>query len=376
MRLRELRLRFFRNLRHIDLELPAGPILIWGDNAQGKTNLLEAIYCLATGRSFRTRNDRECLAWDAPAEEPASIRGRVERRDGPREIKVVLHQGEKRLFLDGKPLARLAELLGELNAVLFTPADLQIVQGSPAARRRFLDLGLSQVSRPYLASLQTFSQALRQRNALLRARQPLPALEGELAPYEALMAAAAAEILQFRAKALEDLARRAAQAYAEFGAGERLGLAYRHFLRDDVAAADTEASMADRYRRRLEADRAEDSRQGATRTGPHRDDFILTLDGKSAQDYASQGQQRCCALALRLAEAGLMAERAGEEPILLLDDLASELDAGRRRRLLETLRSEAQVFLTTTRPGDFPREMGFAAAWTVQAGAVEKTSLG
>ncbi|MCX7014027.1 MAG: DNA replication/repair protein RecF [Candidatus Sumerlaeota bacterium] len=328
MLLRELRARRFRNLREIDLRFPDGPVLFWGDNAQGKTNLLEAIYFLATGRSFRSRNDRECVAWDAPPDEAASVAGQIERADARREIRVVLYQGEKRLFLDGKPLARLAELFGELNAVLFTPADLQIIQGGPSARRRFLDLELSQISPAYLAALQRYNQALRHRNALLRGGRPLERIALDLAPYEAIMAEAAGEILRHRAAALEDLGRRAARAHAEFGAGERLEISYRHFMRND--GADAREDVVEKYRSRLEADRADDLRQGATRSGPHRDDFLLTLDGRSAQDFASQGQQRSCALALRIAEVGLMEARRGEAPLLLLDDVGSELDAGRR----------------------------------------------
>ena len=365
--LRELRARHFRNLREIDLRFPDGPVLFWGDNAQGKTNLLEAIYFLATGRSFRSRNDRECVAWNAPADEAASVAGRVERADAQREIRVVLYQGEKRLFLDGKPLARLAELFGELNAVLFTPADLQIVQGGPSARRRFLDLELSQISPIYLAALQRFNQALRHRNALLRTGRPLERIALDLAPYEAILADAAGEILRYRAAALEELGRRAAQAYSEFGAGERLELSYRYFMRNDGAAEG--ADIVDRYRDRLQADRADDLRQGSTRNGPHRDDFLLTLDGRNAHDFASQGQQRSCALALRIAEVGLMEARRGEAPLLLLDDLGSELDAGRRTRLLETLRGGAQAFLTTTRRTDFVADLPLAASWRVDAGS-------
>ncbi|OPZ19692.1 MAG: DNA replication and repair protein RecF [candidate division BRC1 bacterium ADurb.BinA364] len=367
MRLLELHIRQFRNLERISIEPPEGPVLFWGDNAQGKTNLLEAIYYLSAGRSFRTRNERECLAWDAPPDDPAVVRGTLEREGVPRELRVVLSQGEKRLFALGKPLARLAELYGQLNAVLFTPGDLELAQGGPAARRRFLDSELSQVSRPYLCALQRYAQALRQRNALLRSGRPLSDMAPDMAAYEALMAESGAEILAARRLALAELGERAAQAYARFGAGESLELRYKPFARGD-SPAEQGMSDAEWFRGRLEASQAEDARLGQTRIGPHRDDFSILLDGKSAHDFASQGQQRSCALALRLAEAEWMADRTGERPILLLDDLASELDAGRRERLIEALRDAGQVFMTTTRPGDFGAGFGFAASWRVRRG--------
>lgn len=369
MHLSHLSLRHFRNIERADLDLPGGTILFYGDNAQGKTNLLEAIYFLATGRSFRTRNERECLAWGADDDSPTVLRGTAERTGVQRDIKVVLYQGAKRLFLDGAALPRLAELFGELNAVLFTPGDLQIVQGSPAVRRRFMDMEISQFSRAYLDALQRYFQALRQRNALLRSDRPADPMNADFAPFEALMAEAAIEIQAMRRSVLEELGARAAEIYAAFGGGEALRLAYRHFGRlldeEDEAAA----SPAEAYRLRLAEDRAEDRRMGGTRMGPHRDDFVLTLDGRSAQEYGSQGQQRSCALALRIAEVALMEERTGHRPILLLDDLASELDESRRVRLLEMLRGRGQVILTTTRREDFPLDL--AAAWEVKQGSVQ-----
>jgi len=374
MHLAHLNLSHFRNLRRIDLDLPEGLILFFGENAQGKTNLLEAIYFLATGRSFRTRNERECIAWEATDEEPTVMRGQVRRRDLAREIKVVLYQGAKRLFLDNANLARLAELFGEMNCVLFTPGDLQIVQGSPALRRRFMDMEISQFSRPYLFALQRYVTALRQRNALLRSDRPVEQMAADFEPYEALMAEAAVEIQSIRATVLEDLGRRAEEIYAAFGGGERMEMAYRHFLRSLHEEEDEdEKRPLEAYKWRLARDRAEDRRMGGTRLGPHRDDFVLTLDGRNAQEFGSQGQQRSCALALRIAEVGLMEERTGERPILLLDDLASELDPGRRVRLLEMLKGKGQVFLTTTRREDFPIDL--AAVFQVQGGAtVEQDS--
>ncbi len=368
MQLSQVKIRYFRNLQKVDLDLPEGPILFWGDNAQGKTNLLEAIFFLATGRSFRCRNEKECICWDAPPEEPTVVTGSAGRRNGERKIRLVLYQGDKRLFLDGKPLGKLAELFGELNAVLFTPDDLRIVQGGPSGRRRFLDLELCQVSRPYLEALQGYNLGLRQRNTLLRSGRNLEALASSLEAYEGPMAEAASEILAARQEALADLAVRAAEAYSSFGAGEKLEIRYKHFLRHE----DPRESDPDAFRQRLERDRKEDLRAGSTRCGPHRDDFRLSLDGHNAHDFASQGQQRSCALALRIAEVGLMAERTGERPVLLLDDLASELDTGRRQRLLEMLHDSGQVFMTTTRPSDFPEDIGFAATWKIRQGELEK----
>ncbi len=362
-----LSVRLFRNLRQIDLDLPEGAILFWGENAQGKTNLLETIYFLATGRSFRTRSERECIAWDANDEDPTIIRGMVARRDIQREIRVILYQGAKRLFLDGANLPRVGDLFGELTAVLFTPGDLQIVQGGPGLRRRFLDMEISQFSRPYLNALQRYAQALRQRNVLLRMDRPMQEMDAALEPYELLMAESAFVIQSMRASFLADLGQRASAIYASFGGGEAMGLIYRHFLR--FLQEDEEPTLA-AYRSRLARDRLEDRRAGGTRLGPHRDDFLLTLDGRNAQEFGSQGQQRSCALSLRIAEVGLMEERTGERPILLLDDLASELDEGRRMRLLEMLRGKGQIFLTTTRREDFPSSTAMALSLEIKDGAV------
>jgi len=368
MHLSHLRVRNFRNLTQSDLEPPPGPILIWGDNAQGKTNLLESIYFLAAGRSFRARQDRECVSWKTPPDQPAIIRGTAQRETSAREIKVTLYQGEKRLFLDGSPLSRLTELIGELTVVLFTPADLNIVQGGPAARRGYLDQELCQISPDYLTALQNYGRALRQRNALLRSGRALERIAAAMGPFETLMAESAVQIRSERAKALQELTQGAAQAYRSFGAGERLEISYTHFLRNENLA--TAQSDSERYREMLEASRPEDLRTGATRQGPHRDDFVITLDGKSAHQFGSQGQQRSCVLALRVAEVEWMAKRSGEKPVLMLDDLGSELDPGRRSRLLETLGGASQVFLTATHPGDFPQGLDFAATWNIQAGEI------
>lgn len=368
MHLSRLELRNFRNLSRIELDLPEGLVLFWGENAQGKTNLLEAIYFLATGRSFRTRNERECIAWNAGDDNPTILRGRVERAQMTRDIRVVLYQGAKRLFLDGATLTRLAELFGEMNAVLFTPADLQIVQSAPSARRRFIDLEISQFSRPYLNALQQYAIALKQRNALLRSDRPLEQMAGEFEPYEALMADSAMEIQSIRQSVLAELAERASAIYAAFGSGETMGLVYRHCLRHLQDEEDAGLAPHEAYRWRLSQDRQEDRRMGGTRMGPHRDDFLITLDGRSAQEFGSQGQQRSCVLALRVAEVALMEARTGHRPILLLDDLASELDPGRRARLLEMLKGKGQVFLTTTRREDFPVDL--AASFEVSEGQV------
>ncbi len=253
-----------------------------------------------------------------------------------------------------------------MNAVLFTPTDLQIIQGGPALRRRFLDMEISQFSRPYLSELQRFTHALRRRNALLRSDRPIDQLAKDFESYERLIAESSMEIHRIRASVIDDLARRASEIYSLFGGGETMGMTYRHFLRllDEKDGDDPLQAI----QWRLSRDRLNDRRMGGTRLGPHRDDFLLTLNGKNAQEFGSQGQQRSCALALRIAEVALMEERTGHRPVLLLDDLASELDQGRRLRLLQMLSEKGQVFLTTTRKEDFP--MDLTAAHEVRNGEI------
>ncbi|NQU44836.1 DNA replication/repair protein RecF [bacterium] len=366
MRLESLLIENFRCLGRLERELPPGRILIVGDNARGKTTLLEALFYLVTGRSFRTRYDNEVVPWKSPGGTVTAVRGQVRRAEGDTcRLAVTIADGAKTVRIDEQPLERLAGLWGRLRAVLFTPDDLQLIKGPPGDRRRYLDMALSQISPDFLFHLQRYNQALRQRNALLkRADLGMRLLKENIGPWDTQLAEHGVPVLRMRSEFLEALEPRAARLYQRIAVGdgeggEQLRLRYVSSLKIDLAEPPEKARL--RFHEILSESLEDDMRRGQTETGPHRDDFAVTLSGKTARDFASQGQVRSCVVALRLAEASEMEHRTAEPPLVLLDDLASELDPGRKEHVLALLKPQWQTFLTTTRREDFPPESDFDA---------------
>jgi len=338
--LEHLELLDFRNYRSLKLDLPSGLVLLVGENAQGKTALLEALYVLGTSRSFRASREAELLRWGCLE---SRVRALFRRDLGlARELEVnwarATERGlERRILRNGVALRRLADLLGEVPMALFTPGDLGLIQGAPQGRRRFLDLLLCKVSPLYLASLTRYGSLLRQRNELLR-RRPAPSPE-ELDPWDEQLATASAVLVPRRQEVVACLQEAVAEAFTRLSDSRSdLVVTYR-----PAAPSDPGGFLA-----ALRARRREDLARGTTQVGPHRDDLELSLDGRSLQRYGSQGQHRSAALALRLGEARVMSESLGEGALVLLDDCLSELDVGRGQRLLEILAGFRQVFLTTT----------------------------
>ncbi|MEX0749787.1 MAG: DNA replication/repair protein RecF [Dehalococcoidia bacterium] len=385
MHLRHLSLTNFRNYAKQDLDLATGPVLFLGENAQGKTNLLEAVFLLATGRSERASTDADMLAWEA-RDDPqpfARVLGQGVRRSGDVSVEVTIAGREgargrliasKRFKLNGLP-KRASDVNGAVLAVLFTTDDMDLVKGSPAGRRRYLDTMLSQVDHQYLRALQRYNKVVTQRNALLKRIQERAATRDELAYWDEEMARDGAAIAVARALAARDLAETAREAHARLsGERERFDLAYEpRFVEgwtpDRLATADpSEASLA--LLERLTAMHTRDIAAGVTLSGPHRDDLSMILGGEAAAAFASRGQQRTAALALRLAEARVLAHRAGEQPILLLDDVLSELDQSRRASVLSAFDAD-QVIITSPDPDRFsPAFTREAQSWRVAQGAV------
>lgn len=364
MHLEQIHIENFRCLPLFETQLNPGRILIVGDNARGKTTLLEAVFYLVSGRSFRTRYDNDCVPWGAEQGTLATIRGRVRRARGDScRLSVTLGGGVKSVRVDDKPLAQLADLWGNLHAVLFTPDDLELIKGGPGERRRYLDIGLSQIDRNFLFHLQRYGQALRQRNALLKQWDTeTHALREQIAPWDEQLVEHGLPILQARFDFLHALEPRAAALYDRIvsdAPGEKLRLKYANFLKTETPVDPDDART--RFRNLLHANLEEDLRRRMTCVGPHRDDFAVLLSDKIARDFASQGQVRSCVLALRLAEVFEMENRTGEAPLVLLDDLASELDSSRKKQVLDILAPEWQTFLTTTRRDDFPPDSEFSA---------------
>ncbi len=387
MWLRHLSLVNFRNYREQELELPRGVSLILGENAQGKSNLLEAVFLLATTRSARAQADGELINWDT-LDQPqpfARLDAQVECSDSPFQLELIVAArppgrdpnripASKRLRVNGIA-RRLTDGVGQLMAVLFTTDDIELVTGAPAGRRRFLDVMLSQLDRSYARSLSQYNKVAAQRNALLRRIQDGDAKPGELSYWDGELAGAGAVLVGQRALAVEALASRSRDAHERLSAGsEQLEIAYEPRLDgwDATRASNAGADeIVEALRDKLERVRARDIAAGATLSGPHRDDVSLMLDGVAAASFASRGQQRTAALALRLAEARYMGERRGDLPVVLLDDVLSELDEGRRRAVLESLGEWDQILITSADGDRFGEGLPQAAVFRVRAGKVE-----
>ncbi|MEW6282740.1 MAG: DNA replication/repair protein RecF [Candidatus Eremiobacterota bacterium] len=349
MRLTHLDLTGFRIYRELSLDLPDGLNVLWGGNAQGKTAFLEALYLLATSRSFRTRTERELIHWEAGE---GRIQAVFQRDSGrQRQLEFLWRRPglERQVRLMGQPVRKLSEFLGEVLLSLFTPGDLALVQGGPEERRRYMDLILCKLYPTYLGSLLQYQRVVRQRNELLR-RQ---ARAVELEPWDVLLERHAALLLDRRAELCRQLDPWFRNLYVELS-GEPQEVSLRYAPQSTDIRAD------------LAARRPEELRQRTTLVGPHRDEVPLRLGDRSLRRFGSQGQQRTAVLALRLAEAKALQERSGEGALVLLDDCLSELDAARQARLLQALTEVRQVFLTTAVAP--PPLSGHI--WRVQAGQV------
>jgi DNA replication and repair protein RecF len=323
----------YRNYTEVCVDFAPGMNAVVGPNAQGKTNLLEAIYLLATGRVLRGQRDAEAIREGA---ETAIVQGRL-ACGTLLEIRLALG-ARKVARLNGATLPRASDLMGRLPAVAFSTVDLAIVRGEPSDRRLFLDVELCQIYPAYLTHLAAYKRALEQRNALLK--REWNSDDAEYEAWEEPMAFHGAALRAHRERFLLDLAPLATAEYARLGAGETWSCVFEP--RD-------EGSDATSLRRLLAASRDEDRRRGHTQIGPHRDDFGVALEGRDARRYASQGQQRAAIIALKLGVLAHASGILGAPPLLLLDDVFSDLDAGRRRRLTEALHERAgQVVLTCT----------------------------
>jgi DNA replication and repair protein RecF len=341
LRLVSLSVRDFRNLGSVDLEPSPRATILLGENGQGKTNLLEAIYFLTTLKPLRAARLAELVRFGT---ERAQVAGGFDGPGGVRRAAVQVQAGGRTAFLDGKPQDRLDAYFEGLAAVCFAPDDLLLVKGGPEGRRRFLDRAAFNRWPAVLGEVREFVRALRARNAALRSA---PA-EVE-ASFRAPLVRAAARLLVRRRALLAELAPRLGAAFAEISGPDAPAavLSYRAAagLRPEGSEDDLAARLAAVLAERLERDRD----RGYTSAGPHMDDLVLALDGRGARLYGSQGQQRALVLALKIAEIENLREALGRPPLLLLDDVSSELDPAKNRYLLGYLAAlPAQVFLTST----------------------------
>ena len=355
MHLAHLRLRDFRNYARLDLDIAPGFHLLLGGNAQGKTNILEAIYLVATLRSFRGVGSAQMVCH---GQSGYFVGARIVGQ-GEHEVKLYWSARERSLNLDGRPVRRLTDYLGVLRTVVFCTEDLQLIKGAGRGSRRFLDLLLSQTHAAYLPLLQRYARSLRARNALLK--QPVPdpaALEG----FSRELIAAGEVICRLRRELVPKFSPLARQAYARIAnQAEELGLEYRPGVKQDFAVE-------------LAQSRARERAYRATIIGPHRDDLQLLLDDRPAAQFGSEGQKRTLAIALKLAQAEYLSGLYGAPPVLLIDDIMGELDAKRRSGFLPLLeqarQSRGQVFMTATEE-NWPRELGRdLQRWHVKSGAL------
>ena len=365
-----LHLLNFRNYARLDLELPAGPLVVHGGNAQGKSNLLDALHILATGRSMRGGPEAAWINVDAPdAAHFARIRAQVHAASGEERLELVVARtspggGVRRRVRIGGAARRLADLPGRLHAVSFAPADLTLLTGPPRERRRWLDIALAQLDRDYVDTLADYDEVLTRRNALLRRIRAGQGRPRELDFWDARLAPLATRVARRRQSFAEALQPLLAAEYARITNDRSLALGY-------AATAAGEASDVEDALRRA---RSADVERGATSLGPHRDDLALNLDARPLASFGSRGQLRLAGVALKLAQFELAQRQTGERPVLLLDDVAAELDPHHRRLLLERLTPSAQTIITTADPAglDAPA-LGDAAHLLVEDGRVRTT---
>lgn len=339
MKLETIQIRSFRNITEAELSFGDRFNIIVGKNAQGKTNLLESIFLLGTMKSFRMGRNGDLISYGAAC---SHIRGRGFRDSVRREIALSIMESGKKAFIDGKPVVRLSDFFGNLNMVVFSPEDISMARGLPEVRRRYLDRAVFSGDTGYLAIHHEYYRTLKNRNALLR----LGERDG-LAAWTERLAESGARLMVKRESFTEEICGILAEFYRGIaGAGEEALIRYRSRLdtRDRSVAA-----LARSLRDTLEKRIPEELRRGTTLAGPHRDDLECLLNGKPLNHHASQGEQRSFILALKMAEIEYLKSRWGNPPLLLLDDMTSELDRDRNGNFMRFLKEkEMQVFITTT----------------------------
>ncbi|SFS37496.1 DNA replication/repair protein RecF [Marininema halotolerans] len=345
MQVEELELSQFRNIDRLALNCPESLHLFVGPNAQGKTNILESLYVLALGKSHRTRKDKELIRWGADA---AQIKARVSGEFGNHRLDIRLTPRGKKVVKNGLEQRRLSSYIGTLTAVLFAPEDLTIVKGSPQVRRRFIDMELGQVSPSYIHDLTRYNQLLLQRNQLLKdmgnRRERINAFLDVL---DEQMIDLSTSLWKKRVTFIKQLTQWAQDIHTSITqAKETLTIDYQSAVPTQGVTDEAGYRMA--IEKELLRLREQELRRGTTLTGPHRDDLRLFANDVDIHTFGSQGQQRTAALSLKLAEIELIHQETGTYPILLLDDVLSELDDSRKTHLLEAIRGKVQTFVTAT----------------------------
>ncbi len=363
--------RDFRNVEDETIEFSPTVNVLWGMNAQGKSNILEGIYYFARGRSFRGAHDRDLIKQDLPF----STFGVTVEREGekyPVELSAELpREGKKRLLRNGAPLSSVSEMIGNLRAVLFCPAHLSVVNGGPAERRSFLDVAISQLDPGYIRDLSVYRAAYAHRAALLRRFSTgAEVADAEWEVWAEHMSDSASRIAAARFEYVGKLARHVASFFEEMTVGaEKPSVSYKsHLLGGDADGYDPAAGKRLLFEK-LTTNIEREAAAGSTLWGPHKDDVRLALDGSDAKLFASQGQQRSFALAMKLSEGEISREKSGEYPVFLLDDVFSELDANRRKYITNRLLGR-QIIVTSCEPSVIPDGGDSARFIEIKGGSV------
>ncbi|EIT86131.1 recombination protein F [Fictibacillus macauensis ZFHKF-1] len=371
MYIEELSIKNYRNYETTNVTFENKVNVFLGENAQGKTNIMEAIYVLALAKSHRTPRDKELIYWD---KEYAKIEGRVHKKNGPIRLNLVISGKGKKAKVNSLEQRRLTDYIGALNVVMFAPEDLNLVKGSPQVRRRFIDMEIGQVNPVYLHYLSQYQKILAQRNSLLRTMQRSRSEEQRvmLDILTEQMIESAARVTEKRHSYMKLLQQWAEPVHHGISRGlEKLEVIYKPTI--DVCEEQELSKMIEAYKEKFVKMKDREIERGTSMFGPHRDDLLFFVNGRDVQTYGSQGQQRTTALSVKLAEIDLIHAEVGEYPILLLDDVLSELDDYRQSHLLNTIQGKVQTFVTTTSVEGIHHEtLEKAATYQVANGTIER----
>jgi len=349
MHLAKLRLYDFRNFKEIDISFSPGINVIFGENAQGKTNMLEAVYFLTCLRAQRPSSEREMIRHD---QGQAYLKGTYETRFGQVEREITIYRAKKKSIKENEnTVKKWSELNPEISAIFFSPDDLNLVKGDPSQRRRFIDNIIFQMKPAYLVYLKDYNRVLSQRNTLLRAIKKNPGLISGLDPWDEQLAKLGTYIMKERLYWLEKIAQEAKYLFSQFSGGKaKLEINYINSIKYDNIDL-----LKHSFHKTLIANRNSDIFRSFTTVGPHRDDIRFMLDGQDMKFFGSQGQQRLLVLCFKLCQRELLYRERGQYPTMILDDVLSELDVTRRKYILDVQKS--QVFITTTDLEQIPSEI-------------------
>ena len=354
-----LQIADYRNIEWADVELKNGINILYGQNAQGKTNFLESVYMCSTGRSHRTKFDRELVKFD---KKESHVRVYVQKNNTSEKIDVHIKKDDKKgVAVNGIPLKKLGDLFGTLYGVIFSPEDLQLIKSSPGERRKFMDIELCQLSNVYYYNLQQYYKILKQRNNLLKEITKKPSLEETLFVWDSQLIDFGRKIIESRRKFILKINEIASKKHDEITNGsEKLVVEYKPNTDEE------------NFEKKLTENIKRDIYLGSTSVGPHKDDISFLINGSEVKTYGSQGQQRTAALSAKLAEIEIIKTETGETPVLLLDDVLSELDEGRQYYLMESIKDIQTIITCTGIEDSIKKYVKKAAVFNVENGIIKR----